>query len=73
MTDNISRMYRMFNIDKVFYVPDDTFADDFNLNSIKEDYPPFTDTKQLELESYIFQDNIILYEIFSTQLRILSS
>ena len=53
MTDNISRLYRLNNIDKVFYVSDNVFEDGYDLNSIKEDYPPFTDTKQLELIKWI--------------------
>lgn len=62
MADNISRMYRMFNIDKVFYVSDD-ITDNLNLNSIKEDYPPFTEFKQLELIKWIVLNvgNITIY------------
>lgn len=62
MTDNISRLYRLNNIDKVFYVSDDVFEDGYDLNSIKEDYPPFTDTKQLELIKWILE-NIYCIEL----------
>ena len=52
MIDNIQKLYKLAEIEKVDYI-EDMDSDIVDYRTIKIDYPPFTSKKQLELIKWL--------------------